>query len=233
MSASKPTPKRLLFLGHSHVKHLSTFISRKSGYLNFGIAEEDLKVKFIGRSGGKSPHLLSSNVMSEIFSFSPGTIVIAIGDNEILVSSSVEEIASKLVAAATVLKRLCPSVNNIIFSQLLPRYVGARGDIDHYNLVAGQVNRFLSEEVQHYEYLDFFHSNFCFPTNPSDSALTTLKSALTQAAEVFPPLPESPRPSSYSIQAKYFKRDGVHLKPNGNYQLYKSLRHIALKTAYN
>ena len=75
-----PDQKRLMCIGHSHVRRMQEYLTKeesnkdKEGALNFNISKEQLSTSFFGFGGIRSEHLLvSSRVKNRSVKAKPAT----------------------------------------------------------------------------------------------------------------------------------------------------------------
>ena len=235
-----PLPHRLLGLGHSHMRRLKEFMTREDGVVagssNFLIDHSQLSSTLIGFGGIRCEHLLAvgshsrSNararlgphrhvpgVVARAFeSMQPDSLILWIGDNDIAAIDDGrsphdigEELAYNIMAKASTLKRRY-QLTQVYVVQLLPRYFTPRSrstlqEIARYNEIAFQVNQVVYNEALEMN-LDKHHLGFIFPQEDQDQ-------------------------HRYVDMRKYFLPDGVHLNSSGYRKCFKSMRHIAIKSA--
>ena len=104
--------------------------------------------------------------------------------------------------------RVRHNIGKVVILQILPRYEGARGNINAYNRIAVEVNNIIKARVQEHEDLSFHPVPFHFPTDEESTKL-------------------------YKEARKLFKSDGVHLDELGQRRLWKSLRGLAIRVVHN
>ena len=194
---------QVLFLGHSHACCLEEFVNgiegQRKGRVNFNFPEALVRVTITGEGGMKLDHLVN-HYTQYINEVRPHTLVLLIGDNDLKKDCTGEELALKMIAAATNFKKVCVSIQQIVFSQFLPHYQGAWGDIGAYNSKALSANNTLLNEVKsdlYKDYMFFLRSGFDFPGTDQET---------------------------YIKNKRFFRDDGVHLTPQGVYKLYRVLR---------
>ena len=197
--------KRILFIGHSHVRNLKKYVNKpkiKPSRRNFRTVA---RVDFLGVGGKKIDWLLSSAVANKISKFKPDAIFIMLADNDINEDSTPEEIAHRYIATVSSLKCRFAKVSNIMLGQLLPRYSRSsqipkqmKKFVDHnkYNPIAHSANEIIKAEVSDIDYLSFFYSGFFFPC----------------------------KQLKYDNNAKYFRPDGVHLSNRGHKKIFRAIR---------
>ena len=200
----------ILILGHSHVRNLRKFVDqerlRDSRVVsNFGYA--DVSIHFLAK-GGKTVRSSLQQDSREIERLRPNAIIVMLGDNDISEDSSGEEIGALLVTFASKLHSLAPRAT-IMLTSVLPRFepkvLNQRGRkavaAEQYNGIAHASNLFMSDPTNRPDYcLFWWHSKFA--TKDAASGDIT----------------QMPR-----YRKRIVRRDGVHLTPVGNFDLYKSL----------
>lgn len=202
--------KQILIFGHSHARRLGEFMQYReaaTSRLNFGFSYDKVQITCKGIGGLRLRQLIDSSARSKEFDnimkdISPQALILCLGDNDIKKSSSAEEISSYIEVISSILKKKYPCIQQIIFTQLLPRHDSKKyGKQSNYNRQANQVNTDLKNIAKHCPYIFFRWCDFYFPQE---------------------------NVVSYNSKARLFLKDGVHLSHTGYYKLYKSLRHAII-----
>ena len=143
-------PKRILFCEHSHMARLQGVVSRPySHFFNFkeqnlecvwhvqgGLRVEQLLVKPGARVSRNGFAIDLNNILDDL---QPSSMIIAIGDNDVG-RDRPELVALKIFNYVAAILNKNPQLKMITMLQLLPRYYGARGDIEAYNIEAHEIN---------------------------------------------------------------------------------------------
>ena len=208
---------RILVIGHSHVASVQRGVHRpQHQWVNFRFQESVVQFQFVYEGGARTEDLLISThrsrrqnrlayrVHNTINMFRPHALWIWIGDNDVANSGETpEELGLRIfnTAASLSARHGCIHLTSII--QLLPRHVGARGDVDAYNTAAAEVNATLMTLcLQTGRHLHFARVNFRFPI-------------------------ESPRRYRNDGRSRV-AHDGVHLNIRGLRKLMLRLRHAVI-----
>ena len=172
---------------------------------NFGFPRSDLQVLFMGFGGLTIDDLTTHPARIVVLRrFRPQTLILMVGDNDILPSTNPASIVHLLLVAARRLFLLIPSVTNIVFSKLMPRHPTgtSRYHFEGYNRLALQVNELLLREVIPRQGLRLFRVNIPFPAENA--------------------------PRFANSESSCYKRDGVHLKELGNKKLALAFRSVII-----
>ena len=133
---------RLPIIGHSQVHSLGNFVSDQ--YHNFNLSSVVAEERYEGICGGRINHMLETDMIDKINSYSPQSIVMLIGDNDIRGTVSADTMANRIFSTAhSILLERCPSVGHVAIGHLLPRYPEAKGNAEAYNSTSQQVNAIL------------------------------------------------------------------------------------------
>lgn len=169
---------RILVIGHSHVATIENGVRNAvHGWGNFRFPQHDVVFDFVYRGGarvgqvlhgGREDNDFADEVQRRINVFRPHVLWLWVGDNDLRVPArgAAEELALRIFnTAATLVARNC-SIQFAAILQLLPRYKGARGNVQYYNTAAAEVNaRLLHLCQQTGRHLYFARANFRFPEN--------------------------------------------------------------------
>ena len=229
-------PHRILVFGHSHVRRLEEFCKKKdqtlqqqglsSGktFLNLKLDGQAI-VKFHGIGGLTVPNSYRVD-FREDYNFHPHTVILLVGGNDIggshLLSRERDGIAlaENIFGFGQYIRRSMPWVQEVIFKQILPRYVRGRRHratveereafqprqiqaIINYNWVADVANKELERLVQ--GRLGFLYHGSGFTLNIGPSTY-----------------------NAYKQKALQYLKDGVHLTEEGYNKLFQSVRGTAL-----
>ena len=209
-------PHKILFLGDSHCRRLGNYVEtsrigrkgrKDEDITNFRFGLDWVTVRFCGIGGIKTFQLLKNDtVKTELTAFEPQTVVLIIGNNDIKSGTTPGEVLNLIISTVGTLKARYSSVESVVINQLLPRYPGARGNIDEYNIQAKEINDQLGYESHIRPNVARHHCKFCFPSEDWNA-------------------------KRYLDAANLFLDDGVHLteeEGGGNWKLYKSLRSVVI-----
>lgn len=206
MDRPVPEPTKVMFIGHSHARNLGSYLAVRH-LTHFRLFETPVSVQFLGQGGRRIEWLMSDGIQNRVASFAPDQIILMIGDNDITVTESPEQVAYHLLAVATAMRNRFPSVKGVTITQLLPRY--ARTPVRAhpypsrhiqwapYNVKASQVNEILRTETESYPDISFLYTGFYFP----------------DLKEV-----------RYTQRRPSFSRDGVHLSDRGLHRQFRAFR---------
>lgn len=202
--ASPPTVPKVLFVGHSHVKHLALFMNARPKFQNFGFDASVVVCDFLGIGGLKLKDLVrqsdkGSIIFDKIDSFKPDILVFWIGDNDIT-DTSIENLCLSFSQLISSVKLRFPALRKLVFLQLLPRY---GNNAENYNIKAAEVMSQLVRRSRSTNNEDLWikYCRFHFPCTHE---------------------------SRFVKQAKFFKKDGVHLTPAGNYKAYSGIKEVVI-----
>ena len=191
-------PHKVCFIGHSICNQLKEFCFKEMPNFNFEKSKTDCK--FISKRGLKICGLFEDDITVKLNVIRPDTIVLLIGDNDLQRGTNAQDIVSDLLVLARHLMSCCESVNNIVFSKLLPRYPGGKHFFHSYNDIACSVNHLLLQEVKLLENMRLFQMDFYFPKD------NFIKYTI--------------------IKHTCFKTDGVHLTNRGLARMSRKLRSV-------
>ena len=109
---------RLLFLGHPQARNSGTRLAQDPLWGNFGFPLDDIEIKCHGVGGMLVGGLFDRSVVSKIRTFSPQTVVLMIGDNDINFEygTTAVSVVTEMIAVAKDLMTFAPSVKEIVFS---------------------------------------------------------------------------------------------------------------------
>ena len=177
-------------VGNSHVRHLANFISQMEDsklddiapWQSFAVSGLR-SLQLLPRSNYHDIHVnqVANNFAQYMANMEESdSVVLFIGDNDLNDEEDDSEVVAwRLIALASLFKKQARA-KAVTLHQLLPRYVGARGDIDCYNAKASLVNSILKTNCKRFG-LHFLESGFKFPGGGTEmeATLVTVPAACT------------------------------------------------------
>ena len=198
-------PKRIMVLGHSHVRRLNDVI-----HSDFGVNPQQAVIRFYGQGGLRIPGLFSNNIINMLRNFQPEFLILMIGDNDIAPSVrtshdvAAHNIVDNLFNAILTLQSTVSSIQQVFLCQLLPCHPGAYFR-PGYNDIALKINNILLQSAVAAEQSllrVFRFRDFCFP----------------QESEL--------KRQRYLRNRRLFRSDGTHLTTYGYRRLRRAMRAV-------
>ena len=214
--SANPSPHKIAFVGHSLIRDLGQFVENhaQSNIKNFGFSKNQVELKFISKSGLKIREILQDEPESllrifELTQFKPHTIVLGIGDNDIVRGASETFVANELKRLAERLMQAIPGVSKLVILKLMPRNIkGSCRYLFHgYNQMASRVNNLLHVAVNSLNDISFHRIEWPFPH-------------------------EKPQVFKNRCQTCY-KRDGVHFTDLGLRKMAHGVRAVVVRSLFN
>ena len=221
---SSMAPHRLLIVGHSIARDVQQY-THNHNIDNFNLNHNQINVAFCAQGGIVTDNLLNGEnnvgrkawfagqVSRTIRRFRPETVLLQIGDNDML-SGSAQDIAQNIVSTAHRMRTLFPFIRKVGISKLLPRYgsatnirrvvIGRGFVVEDYNEKSNEINLLIAIHTARDNALFWWDHKLQFPADDENA-------------------------KRYNENAVHFRRDGVHLTDSGLKKLYLAMRHIAIR----
>ena len=199
--------KKMICVGHSHARRFGSFTRgpfQGKNQTNLGLSRGDFQFAFHGEGGLRLDQLdrqgSASNLFMRLLS-GARVCILFIGDNDVF-RYEPQYLAQSILEKASSIKE-DHRFQVVYVAPLLPRRVGAHGNVHRYNRRAAVVNNALRARA----------GNF---------GIQVMKQLFS--------LPSTSQ-REYDAQANLFMADGVHLNAFGNRRLYNYIRGIAIRAA--
>ena len=156
--------KKLLIVGHSHVKRLRKYIKEHPEHYNFGLPRHKIEIEMWGFGGllledFNKPTQRGRAIFDYIEKFKPEVILLMIGCNDVTSLDYSVFMHSYLKLMEELKKRFIGT--KIVITQLLPRY--GRRAADGYNNKASRINRSLLSVAKRDEFIWMKFVKMYFP----------------------------------------------------------------------